>query len=114
LTVAENYFKSYLDDEPERYAEACREMYEKTGNTTYVGLGINMYLGLRQGELVALKVSDFRNGTVRVERMEIANNIMENGKLKQRGYKIVPFTKTKDSVRNVPVISIAKGFYEEM
>lgn len=89
-------------------------MYEKTGNTTYLGLGMNMYLGLRQGELAALKISDFRNGTVRIERMEITNNIMENGKLKQRGYKIAPFTKTKDSVRNVPVTSIAKEFYEEM
>lgn len=104
----------YLDDEPEKYVQACREQYDKTKNSVYLALGMNMFLGLRAGELVALKSSDFNEYCVHIERTEIAKFVKKNGKTLQSGYEVANYTKTPESVRDVPLTSIAKEFFEKL
>ena len=100
----------YMTDEKSELISICEEMFEKTGNTAYLGICLNFYLGLRVGELVALKSSDFSDLFVHIEREEIKTYREENGKYVREGYAIAPYTKTPDSVRDVPLTSEARRY----
>ena len=46
----------YLQNETSSLITVCLERFERTHNTAYLGICLNLYLGLRVGELVALCV----------------------------------------------------------
>ena len=102
----------YLDDEPAQHTQACKEMFQKTNNIAYLAIGMNMFLGLRVGELVALMPKDCKKTYIHIERMEIAHYDFKDGVYIQNGYDVVPHTKTRHSVRNVPLTSMANEFLQ--
>lgn len=104
----------YMVDEKAALFEICEKQFEKTGNTAYLGICLNFYLGLRVGELVALKVSDFSDLFVHIERQEIKTYGEENGEFIREGYAVVPYTKTPDSVRYVPLTSEARRYVKRI
>ena len=104
----------YMIDEQSEIIRICEEMFEKTENTAYLAICLNFYLGLRVGELVALKVSDFSDLFVHIEREEIKTYQEKNGKLVREGYTIAPYTKTPDSVRDVPLTSDARKYVKRI
>lgn len=104
----------YMTDEKADLIKICEEMFEKTGNTAYLAICLNFFLGLRVGELVALKVTDFSDLFVHIEREEIKTYREENGKFVRKGYAIAPYTKTPDSVRDVPLTSEARKYVKRI
>ncbi len=104
----------YMVDEKDALFEICERQFKKTRNTAYLGICLNFYLGLRVGELVALKVSDFSDLFVHIEREEIKTYREENGEFIREGYAIVPYTKTPDSVRDVPLTSEARKYVKRI
>ena len=63
---------------------------------------LNFHLGLRVGELVALKWSDIEGNYLHVSRMEIAKYIIsDNGDIKKDGCEVVEYVKTDAGVRDL-------------
>ena len=62
---------------------------------------MNFTLGLRVGELVALKKEDFSEKVVHIQRQEVKKYIHdESGAVKRDGYEVVWYTKTRESIAN--------------
>lgn len=62
----------------------------------------NFQLGLRVGELVAIKWTDIENDYIYIKRMEIADyKIERDEEVVRNGCKIVDFTKSSAGVRSI-------------
>lgn len=73
---------------------------------------LNFALALRVGEVVALKVSDFEEDTVHIQRQEIkVYEKLSNGKIRRNGYEISPYLKSINSDRELYLIKEAKVFF---
>ena len=82
----------FTDEETSRILEVCKE----TGDLASLGIELAAYTGLRAGELVSLKYSDFNEDTLNVCRTEVCYR--EDGKTV---YKIQEATKGRDGFRTV-------------
>lgn len=99
----------YIDNEEEKIIKVALSQYEKTGNTAYLGVCLNFTLGLRVGEVVALKISDFSETSVHIQRTEIKHyDKLDNGKIIRNGYEVVSHGKTPNAVRELPLTGISK------
>lgn len=107
-TVAEQVF---VNDEESKLIELALNQYSKTQNTAYLAVCLNFALALRVGEVVALKVSDFGENTVHIQRQEVKlYEKLPNGKIRRNGYEISPYLKSVDSDRELYLIKEAKIF----
>lgn len=73
----------FYPDEIEELRQEFERGYQKNGNIANLGLMVNFDLGLRVGELSALKWSDidWKNETIFIQRQEVANgNVVEQVK----------------------------------
>lgn len=102
-TVAEQV---YINEEQTQLVELAFKKFEKTKNTAYLAIILNCSLGLRVGELVALKRSDFSQNTVHIQRQE--KKIYNPETLERKGFEVVPYTKSLNSDRTLILTSIAK------
>ena len=75
-------------------------MYAETGDSVFLAVKLNFMLGLRVGELVALKPSDIENDTIHVIREEIRDQTTNT-------YEVVEHTKTNTD-RFVALVSKSK------
>lgn len=76
---------------------------------------LNFQLGLRIGELVALKWEDINGNYITISRMETTSyNVSENGEVIPNGYKVVPYVKSEAGYRNVYLNKIAKMLLQEI
>ena len=87
----------YNEEELKQLLKYIDEYYEKTGNIALLAVKLNFFIGLRVGELVALKWEDIdiTGRELHVEREEVRDQI--NGK-----YSVVNHTKTNTD-RYVPI-----------
>ena len=82
----------------------AEELFDRTGNSTYLAICLNFTLGLRVGELVALETTDIRNKKIHVEKEELHTIIEdENHVFHKCGTQVVPHTKTICGERDVPL-----------
>lgn len=91
------------------------EMFVKTGNTSYLAIILSGCLGLRAGELIALKQSDFDfvNNEVNIQRQEVVNWVKnENNDLVREGYQVVDYLKTTESRRSLPITDSVARVYD--
>ena len=94
-----------FQEEVRLYNEAYN-MFIKTKNTAYLAVILSGCLGLRVGELVALKYEDFdfKDMTVHIRRQEIRNYQKDNhDNYIRNGYSVVDYLKTDESVRSLPM-----------
>lgn len=92
-------------EEVELY-ETAYKMFEDTQNSAYLAIILSGCLGLRVGELVALKKEDFdfENMVVYIRRQEVrAYEKTEDGKYKRTGYSVADYLKTDESDRALPM-----------
>lgn len=102
----------FVNDEETRLIELAIKQYYKTKNTAYLAVCLNFALALRVGEVVALKVSDFEEDTVHIQRQEIkVYEKLSNGKIRRNGYEISPYLKSINSDRELYLINEAKVFF---
>lgn len=101
----------YINDEEEKIITLALEQYKKTGNTAYLGICLNFTLALRVGEITALKVGDFSENLVHIQRQEVRiYQKSANGKIVRSGYEIVSHGKTPNADRELFLTPKAKEF----
>ncbi len=98
--------QTYNTDELEMLNKYLDDMYEETKDSSFIAVRLNLYLGLRVGELVALKPEDISENHVHVIREEIRNQ-------ETNQYCIVEHTKTNND-RFVVLIPKAKELLEKL
>lgn len=84
----------------------CLRLYQHSRNTAYLGIILNFTLGLRIGELVALKTADFdlESGKVHIRRQEV--EVFKDRK--KSGYRISKKMKTANSNRFIEISSLCR------
>lgn len=65
--------QTYNTDELKALNRYLDMMYQETNDSAYVAVRLNFYLGLRVGELVALKPEDIMGSQIHVVREEVRN-----------------------------------------
>lgn len=98
--------QTYNTDELEKLNRYLDSMYEETEDSSFLAVRLNFYLGLRVGELVALKPQDISENHIHVIREEIRNQ-------EKNEYSIVEHTKTNDD-RFVVLIPKAKELLKKV
>ena len=99
----------FVGDEEKRVQECALRRFNETKNIAYLAICLNFALGLRVGELVALKYSDFEENYLHICRQEVQTYSMsDNGTTRKKGFEIVPYTKSVTSDRKIPVTTAAR------
>lgn len=100
----------YVKDEKNNIIALALQQYKKTKNTAYLAVCMNFYLGLRVGELVALRTDDFSKNLLTIQRQEIKTYEVIDGVSHRSGYEIADYTKTKESTRTILCVSEAQKY----
>lgn len=95
----------FMTDEQPKIIDAAFRDFKENNNPNALGIPLLFLLGLRAGELVALKFSDIdeeTDGYIHIQRMEVKETSAdENNKYHTTGYKVVEHAKTQAGDRNV-------------
>lgn len=94
--------------------EALNDFYENGKDTAALAIPFNFQVGLRSGELVALKESDIEGDTLHVQRMEVkVYEISEDGMTGRCiGREVVEYAKSDAGIRDVYLTQEAKEIIE--
>jgi len=100
----------YSGEEQAKLISVCYQKYLALHNTAYLAIILCFCLGLRIGELVALKPEDFdfKTGVVHIRRREVSSKD-ETGK---RCFRISERLKNGASRRDIPITSTCKFIYD--
>lgn len=106
----------FLEDEQTLIVKAAREKFEKRSwCITPLFVLLNFQLGLRIGELVALKWEDINGDYLSVQRMEASTfHVEENGDVIPDGFEVVPYVKSDAGFRKIYLNRIAKGLITDI
>ncbi len=108
LTVYTSETKKYLIDK-------ANEMFEKTGNTAYLGIILNTKLGVRVGELVAIMGGDVIGNQIHICKSEVEKRYLDSeGRIHRDGFEVVSHTKTPDGDRYMPLTPEGKEIIERI
>lgn len=101
-------------DDQKSIVEYCWSMYVKTDSAIYLGIILNFLMGVRIGELSAIKFSDIdaSNNVLKLQRSEVSDKIDKSGKMVSCGTHIVPFLKRGHRSRPVPLSNMALGIID--
>lgn len=109
----------FLRSEQKLVAEECSFRVNRNLEcTTPLGILLNFQIGLRIGELVALKWSDIDGNYINICRMEVEDyeividEATNSVKVIPKGYKIVEYTKSDAGMRTIFLNSEAKRLLE--
>ena len=102
----------YTGEEQSQLIRKCYETFLTIGNTAYLAIIMCFCLGLRIGELVTLKVSDFdfEAGVVHIYRREVTSKD-ESGK---RSFRISTRLKNGASRRDIPITATCNFIFEQI
>jgi len=105
-------------DEQEKISNAVLLKYQRRPDcTTPLAILFNFQVGLRIGELVALKWSDIVGNYLHVQRMEISTfsiNVNAENEVKNCGFQIADYTKTDAGDRMIYLNQEAKSILAEV
>ncbi len=104
-----------LPEEREGFLNTLSELYEKSHfNTSYLGLKIDMYCGMRVGELCCLKWTDLdlEARVITLGREEVPHYEIIDGKPRQRGFDVVDHLKAGHDHRCIPLPKEASDILE--
>lgn len=117
----------FVGDEGERICKlALEKFYQKPRFTTPLAIVLNFKLGLRVGELMALKWSDINGNYLHIQRMEISHYDIEGEQVVRNGVKVSEYTKSaagdrevclnrqaREILKLVKKASMEYGYYDE-
>lgn len=106
----------FLSNEQKAIAEAAREKIEaRPWCVTPLFILLNFQLGLRIGELAALKQTDINGNYITISRMEtVTYKVTEDGEVLSNGFKVVPYVKSEAGYRDVYLNAVAKDLLSEI
>lgn len=103
----------YLYEEQKQIVAEALKDFKERGHNASLAVALYFQLGLRVGELVALKKSDINGNYLTIERMEVRQEEKQpDGKWKRTGYLVVDHTKTEAGQRNVYLTGEAKKYLQ--
>ena len=103
----------YSTDTKSEVIKEALAQFEKTKNTAYLAVCLNFNLGLRIGELVALRESDILGDTIHIKRGEVKDYRKgKDGKIHRNGYKVVAHPKTDAGIRTLVLTTEAKKYIQ--
>lgn len=103
----------YSTDTKSEVIKEALAQFEKTKNTAYLAVCLNFNLGLRIGELVALRESDIVGDTIHIKRGEVKDYRKDkDGKIHRNGYKVVAHPKTDAGIRTLVLTPEAKKYIQ--
>ena len=95
----------YNEDELGALLSEAKKDFDATGDTSSLAIILCAKTGIRIGECMALKGSDFSNGYLLIRREEIINSeLLSNGEFGPRTYTVVEHCKTDAGLRDIPVV----------
>ena len=96
-------------DDQRAVVEYCCDKYIETDNVIYLGIVLNFLIGVRVGELAAIKFSDINldERTLTLQRSEVANKADVAGKMRSSGTKVISHLKKGHRSRPVPLSDTA-------
>lgn len=101
----------YLIGEQKQIVEEALRDFAEKGHTASLAVALHFQLGLRIGELVALKETDINGNYLMIERMEVRKERKKSdGKWTQAGYLVVDHTKTEAGQRSVYLTTEARQY----
>lgn len=98
--------QTYNTDELETLNKYLDEKYQETNDSVYIAVRLNFYLGLRVGELVALKPEDIMGNQLHVVREEVRDQ-------ESNQTYVVDHTKTNRD-RFVAIVPQAKELFDKL
>lgn len=106
----------FLVDEQKKVAETAQYKFEsRPWCISPLMVLLNFQLGLRIGELVALKWEDIQENYISINKMETTTFIVdEDGNVIPDGFKVVPYVKSEAGFRNVYLNNIAKEILKKI
>lgn len=104
----------YNTDAKHSIIKEAMEQYLKTQNIAYIAVCLNFSLGLRVGELVALRKSHINDdGTITISQEEVKTYHKDaNGIIHRDGYEIANHTKTLSGNRRLILTPKAKKYID--
>ena len=102
----------YFFEEKADMIRLAEEDYEKSELTVCLAICLNFYLGLRVGELMALKESDREGNYLYVQRQEVLDNIYDGGRWKKTGFTIDDYLKADKEVRPLFLVKEARRYWD--
>ncbi len=104
----------YSDETESEAILRAEELFDKTGNTAYLAICLNFYLGLRAGELVALETTDIQGNKIHIGKGEVHRFVKdEKGHLHRNGVEVVAHTKTMCGIRDLILTPKAKEYIDK-
>jgi len=102
----------YLEEEQKQLVqEALKDYHEKPESTASLAIALYFQIGLRVGELVALRECDIKGNYISIERMEVRKEERRaDGKWVKTGYEVVDHTKTDAGQRSLYLTTEAKKY----
>lgn len=97
-------------------AEAAKQKYEsRPWCITPLIVLLNFQLGLRIGELVALKWEDIDGNTISINKMEATTfKVTDSGDVESDGFKVVPYVKSEAGFRKVFLNNVALSLLDKI
>ncbi len=103
----------YLENEEVQMIHLAEQEYIDTGYTACLAICLNFYLGLRSGELMALRESDRDGNYLYVQRQEVRNQIMRpDGTWHNTGYMTDDYLKGDKEVRELYLTEGARRYWD--
>lgn len=105
----------FSEEDARMLMEDVRTHFKRYDNPAYLAILMNFGLGLRIGELAALKDSDFdlTRGTLTLVRSEQSVYLGKDGKKVRDGSRVVEHLKKNRQVRIVPLCSYSADIFKE-
>ncbi len=91
------------------FIDRCLQIYKNSGNTVYLGIILNFLLGVRVGELSAIKFSDIdeKQCVLHLQRSEVVKKVDNGGRMKNDGVVVMSHLKKGHDNRPVPLSKTA-------
>lgn len=104
----------YTENEEERFiGDMARRFQNNPKNTAPLAVILAFEIGVRIGELCALKFSDIEGNYIHIQRQEVREfETVDDFTMKFKCYKIVEYTKSDDGFREIYLTSTAKKIIE--
>lgn len=84
--------------------EMERRLQENPSNTACLAVILDFELGLRKGEMMALRESDINDGWIHIQRQLVEEFDVSNmDNIRSKGFKVVSYTKSEDGDRWIPL-----------
>lgn len=95
--------------------EMERRLANNPSNTAPLAVLLDFELGVRKGELLALKSTDIHDGYIHIGRQVVEKiDVADEHNIKGKGFVAVEYTKTESGIRDIPLTDRAKKIIERV